>query len=72
LNLTGTITSADIIVAVNYVFKGGPDPQPCPASADVNCGGTVTSADIIILVNYVFKGGPAPCDACTSPLAAGC
>jgi len=72
LNLTGTITSADIIVAVNYVFKGGPDPQPCPASADVNCGGTVTSADIIILVNYVFKGGPAPCDACISPLAGDC
>jgi len=27
-NCTGTVTSADIIYLVNYVFKGGP--LPCP------------------------------------------
>lgn len=72
VNLSGTITSADIIGLVNYVFKGGAQPLPCIASGDVNCSGAVTSADIISLVNYVFKAGPPPCDACTSPLAAGC
>lgn len=72
VNVSGTITSADIIGLVNYVFKGGLPPQPCAASGDVNCSGAVTSADIIGLVNYVFKGGLPPCDACTSPLAAGC
>ena len=72
MNLSGTITSADIIGLVNFVFKGGDPPLPCVAAGDVNCGGTVTSADIIALVNYVFKGGLAPCDACTSPLAAAC
>ena len=72
VNVSGTITSADIIGLVNYVFKGGAQPQPCVASGDVNCSGAVTSADIISLVNYVFKAGPSPCDACTSPLAAGC
>jgi len=72
VNLSGTLTSADIIGMVNYVFKGGSTPLPCPASGDLNCNGSVTSADIITLVNHIFKGGPAPCDACTSPLAAGC
>jgi len=65
VNLTGTLTSADIISLVNFVFKGGATPQPCEAAGDVNCSGTVTSADIIHMVNHVFKGGPAPCDVCT-------
>jgi hypothetical protein len=72
VNVSGTITSADIIGLVNYVFKGGAPPLPCVAAGDVNCNGAVTSADIINLVNYVFKGGAAPCNGCTSPLAAGC
>jgi len=66
VNGSNTITSADIIYLVGYVFKGGPQPQPCIAAGDVNCSGTVTSADIIYLVGYVFKGGAAPCNACTS------
>ena len=72
VNLTGAITSADIIYLVGFVFKGGAAPLPCEASGDVNCSGAVTSADIIYLVGHVFKGGPVPCDACTSSLAAGC
>lgn len=65
INMNGTVTSADIIALVNYVFKGGAAPLPCPAAGDVNCSGTVTSADIIALVNYVFKAGAPPCDICT-------
>lgn len=64
VNVNGSITSADIISLVGYVFKGGTPPLPCEASGDVNCNGSVTSADIIYLVGYVFKGGPAPCDIC--------
>lgn len=65
VNVNGSITSADIIYLVGYVFKGGAAPLPCAAAGDVNCNGSVTSADIIYLVGYVFKGGPAPCDVCT-------
>jgi hypothetical protein len=60
----GVITSADIIYLVNYVFKSGPLPNPCPAAADVNCDGSITAADVIYLVNHVFKGAPAPCNVC--------
>jgi hypothetical protein len=64
LNRSGTYTSSDVILLVNYVFKSGAPPQPCPAAGDCNCSGTVSSADIIVLVNHVFKGGPAPCNVC--------
>jgi len=63
-NANGSITSADIIYLVGYVFKGGAAPLPLDAAGDVNCTGDVTSADIIYLVGYVFKGGPEPCDVC--------
>jgi len=65
VNQSGTLTSADIIYMVNFVFKSGSLPQPCEANGDVNCNGSVTSADIIYMVNHVFKSGPEPCDVCT-------
>lgn len=65
VNLSTTLTSADIISLVGYVFKGGDTPLPCEASGDVNCSGSVTSADIIYLVGHVFKGQIGPCDVCS-------
>ena len=59
------MTAADIIYMVNFVFKGGPAPNPVPAAGDVNCDSNTTAADVIYLVNLVFKSGPAPCDVCT-------
>ena len=57
-NADGVITSADVILLVNHIFRGGT--LPCNDTGDANCDGLVTSADAIYLVNYVFKGGPAP------------
>jgi len=64
VNVSGSITSADIIALVGYIFKGGDAPLPCIAAGDVNCSGDITSADVIALVNFVFKGGTPPCDVC--------
>lgn len=61
LNGSETITLADIILLVNYVFKGGPAPQPHVKMGDADCSQMITSGDIIHLVNYQGKGGPAPC-----------
>jgi hypothetical protein len=58
-NLSGAITSADIILLVNYVFKSGP-PSDDPWTMDPDVSGTSTSSDIIFLVNFVFKGGSPP------------
>jgi len=65
VNISGTLTSADIIGLVNFVFKSAAPPLPCEGAGDVNCSESVTSADIIYMVNHVFKGGPLPCDACS-------
>jgi len=65
VELSGAITSADIIYLVGYVFKGGAEPLPCAAAGDANCSGSITSADIIWLVTHVFKSGDPPCDVCT-------
>jgi hypothetical protein len=65
VNETSSITSADVVVMVNFTFKGGVEPIPCEAAGDVNCSGQCTAADIIGIVNYVFKGGDAPCDVCS-------
>jgi len=64
INLSGAVTSADVIAMVNILFKAAEPPLPCMAVADVNCSGAVTSADVIYLVNHVFKAGPQPCDVC--------
>lgn len=67
IDASGVITSSDVIILVNYIFKGGPAPLPIEESGDVNCDHTLTSADIISLVNYVFKSGAEPCDVCALP-----
>lgn len=69
MNASESVSSGDVIVLVNYVFKGGAVPLPCEAAGDVSCSGAVTSADIIHLVNFVFKSGDPPCDYCNdSPI----
>ena len=61
VNRDNTITAADIIGLVSYVFKGGPEPECSSDVGDANCDGAVTSADIIFLVAHVFKGQAPPC-----------
>lgn len=67
------VTSSDIILLLNFIFRGGPAPYPCVGAGDVNCSGSVSSSDLIALVNYIFKNGLPPCDICNdSPLANSC
>ncbi|MGB8658559.1 MAG: PKD domain-containing protein [Candidatus Zixiibacteriota bacterium] len=58
-NTDGHIDAGDVIYLVNYLFKGGPAPDPLPAG-DATCNGIVDAGDIVYLVNYLFKGGLAP------------
>jgi len=59
VNADRAITVSDVISLINYLFKGGPEPQPMQAG-DANCDGKVTVSDVIYLINYLFKGGPQP------------
>jgi hypothetical protein len=53
---SGSVTSADIIYAVNYLFKTGPAPFTL-ALADVNRNCAVSVSDVITMVNYLFRSG---------------
>ena len=63
VNLSGTVTSADLIEIVNYVFKGGTLLTP-ECAADYNVDGAVNAVDLISAVNYLFKGFREPDPAC--------
>jgi len=55
-----TLSLADIVYLINYLFKFGPAPEPIQ-SGDANCDGKVSLGDIVYLINYLFKFGPEPC-----------
>lgn len=65
VDVSGAVTSSDLIIMVNYIFKSGAEPQPQAEAGDVDCSGTLTSADLVKMVNYVFKSGAPPCNVCT-------
>ncbi len=58
-----TISIADAVYLINYIFGGGPAPNPVEAG-DADCSGGVSIADAVYLINYIFAGGAAPCAAC--------
>jgi hypothetical protein len=65
---------SDLVYLINYLYKGGPPPEPFADQGDVNCvpaagakdfdcpKNNVDAADVVYILNYVWKGGPPPCD----------
>jgi hypothetical protein len=58
----GSITIADVVFLIDYIFTGGAAPQPLSVG-DVDCSGSINIADVVYLINYIFSGGSAPCSA---------
>ena len=56
---SGTITISDAVFLINYIFAGGPAPNPL-SLGDADCSGSITISDVVILINYIFNSGPAP------------
>jgi PKD repeat protein len=54
------INVSDAVFIVNYIFVGGPEPDPYD-SADVTCDGRINISDVVYLINYIFVGGTDPC-----------
>lgn len=58
---SGTVNLADLNFTVNYLFSGGPAPDPHELG-DQDCSGTIDIADCVYLVSYLYGlGGPPPC-----------
>ena len=60
---SGDFNIGDAVYIINYVFKGGPAPQPYALySGDPNYDCTLNVGDAVYIINFIFKGGPPPCD----------
>jgi len=43
----------------NYLYKGGPAPEPVEAG-DANGSGGINILDVTHIINYLYKGGEPP------------
>jgi hypothetical protein len=59
---SGGVDIDDVMFIINYIFGGGPAPDPIVGN--VNCLEAVDIDDIMYLINYIFGGGPVPCADC--------
>lgn len=63
LTLTVASEIAQLSTAIdllNYIYRGGPAPDPL-LSGDTDCDGRVNIADPIYIVSNIFRGGPPIC-----------
>jgi aminopeptidase N len=60
-NDDGTVNVSDAVYIINYIFAGGPAPDPL-LSGDPNCDNDVNISDAVYIINYIFVGGDPPCD----------
>jgi hypothetical protein len=54
---------SDVVWLMNYLFAGGPPPNPM-AAGDANGDCVVDVSDVVYLLNYLFVHGPAPQEGC--------
>ncbi|MFH2056370.1 MAG: FG-GAP-like repeat-containing protein [bacterium] len=60
-NTDGVANITDAVYLIQYIFNGGPPPEPLE-SGDANCDGVANITDAVYLIQYIFGGGPDPCD----------
>ena len=58
-NGDGAIGPGDVVFLLNYLYRGGPAPNPMWVG-DANSDGTVGPGDVVYLLNYLYRGGPSP------------
>ncbi len=62
-NTSGAVDIDDAVYLINFIFAGGPAPEPME-SGDVDCSGGVDIDDVVYLITFIFASGPPPCDNC--------
>jgi hypothetical protein len=53
----------DAVYLINYIFAGGPPPEPLQ-DGDVDCSDGIDIDDVVYIIGYIFSGGPEPCSEC--------
>ncbi len=57
-NMNGVINIVDVSYLINFLYKGGPLPDPY--AGDVNGNGVINIIDVAYLISFLYKGGPPP------------
>ena len=57
-DFSGSINILDVTYIINYLYKGGPEPDLY--CADANATGMINILDVTYIINYLYKGGPPP------------
>jgi hypothetical protein len=65
VNQDGIVNVGDVVLLVNFLYKGGVPPESMEAG-DVNGDCIVNVGDIVYLINYLYRNGPAPLAGCVS------
>jgi hypothetical protein len=58
-NKDGRIDLSDLVYLINFLYRGGPAPDPLTIG-DCNCDQTIELGDLVILIDYLFKEGQPP------------
>ncbi len=61
-NGSSNVDIDDPVFLINYIFAGGPAPDPMEAGDATDCVGIIDIDDVVYLITYIFAGGPAPCE----------
>ncbi len=59
----GMIDIDDAVYIIQYIFAGGPAPDPEEAG-DCDCSGICDIDDVTYLIQYIFNQGPVPGEGC--------
>jgi len=57
-NGDGNINILDVTFLINYLYKGGPEPNLY--AGDVDGSGAINLLDVNYLINYLYREGPPP------------
>jgi hypothetical protein len=60
-NGDSSIDISDAVFLIDYIFTGGPAPDP-QSAGDTDCSGTIDIVDVVNIVAFIFDGGPEPGD----------
>lgn len=62
-NADAFVNITDAVWLIQYIFAGGPAPDPIEAG-DPDCSGLANVTDAVYLISYIFAQGPEPCADC--------
>lgn len=57
---SGGLSILDVTYIINFLYKGGPAPQPHTIVGDANCNGVVNIIDVTYINSHLYYGGPEP------------